>query len=347
MRTMFLVRNVSKDDLTDLLNLAQKVNFINLPANRKELKKIISLSEKSFAGKIDPEDSRFLFVLEDTDKKQLVVTSMILAQHGTPEEPHLYFKVLDKKKHSKTIKKKFLHKVLRLGFDYDGPTELGALMVHPKYRGHPERLGLFLSFIRLVYIKARREFIRDQLLVELMPPLNKDNESTLWASVGKKFTGLDYWVADKKSRLDKEFVTSLFPEGDIYINMLPEVAQNAIGQVGEATRPVQRILSSIGFKYSNMIDPFDGGPHYWANTDEISLIKKTKLVHLESETTGLNLHKQHGILLALNKKSCVAFQCDVRLQNNKRISRLFIDDETIRKTLSGKFKEAYFLELES
>ncbi len=37
---------------------------------------------------------------------------------------------------------------------------------------------------------------------------------------------------------------------------------------------VEKMLRRIGFQYCNRIDPFDGGPHLRANTDEILLVKR-------------------------------------------------------------------------
>jgi arginine N-succinyltransferase len=36
------------------------------------------------------------------------------------------------------------------------------------------------------------------------------------------------------------------------------------------------MLRRIGFNYVDRIDPFDGGPHFIAKTDEITLVKKTQ-----------------------------------------------------------------------
>jgi len=33
-------------------------------------------------------------------------------------------------------------------------------------------------------------------------------------------------------------------------------------------------IKKIGFVYKNQIDPFDGGPHLWANVDDILPVKK-------------------------------------------------------------------------
>jgi arginine N-succinyltransferase len=58
--------------------------------------------------------------------------------------------------------------------------------------------------------------------------------------------------------------------------VLPAAAQALIGQVGKSSKPVERLLRRIGFKYAQRIDPFDGGPHFHARTDEISLVKAAR-----------------------------------------------------------------------
>src|SRR6185369_8744045 len=61
---------------------------------------------------------------------------------------------------------------------------------------------------------------------------------------------------------------------DIYATFFPEPAQKIIGEVGPDTRGVQRMLERIGFKYVSRIDPFDGGPHYEADTSDITLVRR-------------------------------------------------------------------------
>jgi arginine N-succinyltransferase len=34
------------------------------------------------------------------------------------------------------------------------------------------------------------------------------------------------------------------------------------------------MLKKIGFEYKNQVDPFDGGPHLWANVEDILPVKK-------------------------------------------------------------------------
>lgn len=279
MDASFLIRSAREDDLEELYRLANMVYFINLPADREILKEKIRTSIDSFNGTIEDKFAReYIFVLESLDDRVLAGSSMVIARHGSPQEPHMYFELKEIQKYSETIHGGIIHQVLRLRFEDDGPTEIGGLVVNPNYRGHAAKLGRQLSFSRFLFIKMRRRWFKDRVLSELMPPLTENGESVLWEALGRKFTNLSYPEADVLSRKNKEFVTSLFPKGDIYTCLLPGEVRDAIGKVGEDTEPVKHMLERIGFKWRRHIDPFDGGPHYWADTDKITIIQATKKV---------------------------------------------------------------------
>jgi arginine N-succinyltransferase len=279
---MLVLRDVAKTDIKQLERLAASLNSVNLPNNKEVLTGLIEKSILSFSGKIENVFEReYLFVLEDLRNQTLIGTSMIIAQHGTREAPHIYFQVTEAENYSASLDKHFRHKVLSIGYNYDGPTEIGGLVVDPPYRSGPEKPGKQLSYVRFLFIGAHRTHFRARVLAELLPPLMKDGRSLLWESIGKKFTGMDYIEADKLSRKNKEFIKELFPSSDIYAALFPANARKLIGEVGPNTRGVQRMLERIGFHYSNHIDPFDGGPHYEANMADVSLIR-----HFRSATVN-------------------------------------------------------------
>ena len=197
---------------------------------------------------------------------------MVFAQLGRKDAPYIYLDVIDEERYSQTLDRHFEHTILKIGYSYNGPTEIGGLVLDPTYRRVPERLGTFLSYVRFLFIKMHREWFRDEVLAELLPPLEKDGTSHLWDALGRHFTGLTYAEADKLSRKNKEFIRGLFPEGTIYASLLPKDAQDVIGKVGAQTRGVEKLLRRIGFRYADRVDPFDGGPHFTAMTDEVSLV---------------------------------------------------------------------------
>jgi arginine N-succinyltransferase len=278
---MLLLRDVQKSDLNGLKRLAAVLNSVNLPNNEEVLEALIDKSVRSFAAKIkEPLEREYLFVLEDTRNEQLVGTSMIIAQHGTFEAPHIYYEVGEREHYSATLERHFKHRVLSIGYNYDGPTEIGGLVVDPPFRSGPERPGKQLSYVRFLFIAMHRRLFRDRILAELLPPLLPDARSLLWEAIGKKFTGLTYHEADRLSRQNKEFIKELFPQSDIYLSLLPDKAQKLVGEVGADTRGVQRMLERIGFKYVEHVDPFDGGPHFEANVKDVTLVQRYRTARL-------------------------------------------------------------------
>ena len=271
----FRLRSAQLSDIHDLFELSQMLSFINLPADKELLKKKINISLKSFANlNRRVEDNTYIFILEDLQDKKVIGTSMIHGKHGTESVPHFFFKVSRERKYSSTIHTGFTHGTLKFGFETNGYSEIGGLMLHPDYRNNRDKLGKQLSFVRFLYIALNRKKFTDHIHTELMPPLDIEGHSPLWEAIGRRFVNMEYQDADKLSRKNKEFILSLFPQESIYITLLPPNARNTIGDVGEETRPVVRMLESVGFEYAEEVDPFDGGPHYRAKTEEIKPVKE-------------------------------------------------------------------------
>lgn len=279
---MFRVRPVEHDDVNQLVDLAKQFNLLNLPGDRRVLSQKIEKSVHSFAGGLRKTDSEYLFVLEDTEEKLVVGSSLIMAKHGSDEIPHSYFRVIKRNHYSEDLGIGFIHQVLRFQIDTDGPTEIGGLLVDKMYRRRPEKLGKQISLSRFVYMGMFPERFEDRVLCELTPPLGEDGRSEFWEALGRRFTGLPYQEADLLSQSNKEFIRSLFPEEDVYLCLLDARARLVLGRVGEQTKPAQHLLESIGFKYLDEVDPFDGGPHFGAPMKEIDPIVRGKRARVAS-----------------------------------------------------------------
>lgn len=277
---MFVIRQSFRRDAEQILEVARHLDTVNLPADQDHIQRILELSDRAFAEMVTPEQREYLFVLEDTSKKKVIGTSMVHAQHGTRRAPHVYFQVVKEERYSETLDRYFVHQGLRIGYDYDGPTEIGGLILLPEYRGNPAGLGKLLSYVRFLFIAMHRPVFRDRVLSELLPPLEENGTSVLWEHLGRRFTGLDYQEADLISKDNKEFIKALFPHDLIYVTVMPREVQAVIGEVGPATRGVEKILRRIGFEYAHQIDPFDGGPHFVARTDEVTLVRNARMVQV-------------------------------------------------------------------
>jgi arginine N-succinyltransferase len=314
---MLVIRDVQKTDLQGLKRLAAVLNTVNLPNNEAVLEQLIDTSVRSFSGRIkNPLQREYLFVLEDLRNEVIVGTSMVIAQHGTYESPHAYFEVSEREHYSASLDRHFRHKVLSIGYNYDGPTEIGGLVVDPPWRSGPEKPGKQLSYVRFLYMAAHRRLFRDKVLAELMPPLGKDGKSVLWEALGRRFTGLTYQEADRLSRANKEFIKELFPQSDIYVTLMGDRAQRVVGEVGPETKGVQRMLERIGFKYVERIDPFDGGPHYEAHLSDVTLVRRFRTAKLaptpfedEGEEMLVSCERESG------RSRFRAVRCPVRFSN--------------------------------
>ncbi len=278
---MYLLRDAQEGDSRALAALAKMLNSVNLPDDPRALASIVERSRRSFAGLIrNPLERAYLFVLEDPRRRRVVGTSMVIAQHGTRESPCTFFDVSEREHYSSTLDRHFRHTVLSIGYHFDGPTEIGGLVVHPAVRGGEEKPGKQLSYVRFLYMAMFPERFRDTVLAELLPPLTADGKSLFWEACGRRFTGLDYQGADKKSRENKEFIQQLFPPVDIYATLFPLRVQRLLGAVGPETEGARRMLDRIGFRHVGRIDPFDGGPHYEARLADVTLVRDHRRVRV-------------------------------------------------------------------
>lgn len=249
---------------------------MNLPHDPAEIAPILEHSERSFSGtEGDARKRKYVFMLYDHEQDRAVGTSMVLGQLGRRDAPYIFFDVRTEERYSETLDRHFVHQLLEIGYSYNGPTEIGGLVMHPDYRRSPEKFGMQVSFARFLWIAMHRADFQNYVLAELMPPLEPDGTSLLWEAIGQHFTGMTYREADRLSRRNKEFIRGLFPDGGIYTSLLPIQAQQIVGQVGRQTKGVEKLLERIGFRYVDRVDPFDGGPHFAAKTDEVLLIERT------------------------------------------------------------------------
>jgi arginine N-succinyltransferase len=270
----FEIRAALPDDLPELVRLARELNTVNLPDDEGAVERLLEQSEASFAGKLPPRARRYVFALCHEPSGTLVGTSTLVAKLGTHQAPYIYLTVSSEEKYSRDLQLHMDHATLQIGFSYDGPTELAGLVVDPAYRRHPGKLGLCVSYVRFLFVAAYPHLFEQELLAELLPPLEPDGTSHLWDALGRRFTGMTYREADRLSHENKDFIRDLFPSGIVYASLLSDAAQGVIGKVGQQTRGVEKMLRRVGFRYADRIDPFDGGPHFVADRSEVSVVQR-------------------------------------------------------------------------
>lgn len=280
---MFVIRNVRMDDMPELLRMSKTVHSNNLPPTERAMEQIIERAELSFAGEAGLEDRFFTFVLMDTGNGnggRVAGTSAIIARRGTPDFPRLFLKVRRHQHYSSDLQSGQVQLTVQLVCDHDGVTEVGGLILSPAYRGNQMRLGSFLSKARFGFIGQHPELFMDEVVAEVMGVLTPDGRTKLWDHLGRRFINLSYEEADAFSRTSKEFITSLFPKGEIHTSLLPAAARKLIGATSDDAIPALRMLERMGFQHVDEVDPFDGGPYLKARRDEISLVKASRTLKL-------------------------------------------------------------------
>jgi arginine N-succinyltransferase len=255
-----LLRPVLRHDLGALRALASHLDTVNLPSDPVVLGAIIEAGHQSLAALGGaPGSVGSLTLMAESETGGLLGTASLFAQHGTPEDPHYYLRVVEQVVHSKQLNVDRARTLLCLEKDLEPWTELGGLVVSPQARG--QGIGKLLVAARLLVVAMHRQHFCNRLLAELLPERRADGGNAFWDAVGKPLTGLDYYRADLLCRTDKEFIDAFFPDDHLVAELLPAEARAHIAHEGTSTTPVRALLHRAGFRWLGTIDPFDAGPH--------------------------------------------------------------------------------------
>jgi arginine N-succinyltransferase len=95
----------------------------------------------------------------------------------------------------------------------------------------------------------------------------------------RNFFDLNYAAAERLCGLkSRTFLAELMPHYPIYVPLLPDEAQEAMGQVHPRAQITFDILMREGFETDHYIDIFDGGPTLHARVSGIRSIAQSRVV---------------------------------------------------------------------
>lgn len=279
---MFLLRPASFEDRAAILELARLLDSPNLPLSEHLMDRRLTRSERAFRAPGPPSAERvYQFVLVDPAER-VVGTSAIFSKHGTPEMPHIYLRVGWEERHASSVDISMEHRTLQLGASTDGPSEIGALILHPDARDRPGWPGKLLSWGRFAYLALHPASFEDHVLAEMRATLDPQGRSAFWRAFGKRFTGMTYAEADRRSAVDKKFILDLFPKTPFYDSLLEKEVAHQLGEVHPEARPALRLLERAGFAWVGEIDPFDAGPYFGAALSEVVPVRETRRARIAS-----------------------------------------------------------------
>ncbi|MEP7181881.1 MAG: arginine N-succinyltransferase, partial [Betaproteobacteria bacterium] len=169
---------------------------------------------------------------------------------------------------------------LFLANDHTGHTELCSLFLDQGFRH--ARNGPLLAKSRLLFIAEFVDRFAPKVIAELRGKLDAEGKSPFWEGLGRHFFAMEYSTADYLTGIgQKSFVAELMPRHPVYVNLLPEAARAAIGEVHADTRPARALLEQEGFRYEGYVDIFDAGPTLECFRDNVHAIRQSEVLTVE------------------------------------------------------------------
>ncbi|UVE19145.1 arginine/ornithine succinyltransferase subunit alpha [Pseudomonas sp. LS44] len=284
---MLVMRPAQMADLQDVQRLAadSPVGVTSLPDDVERLSDKIVSSEASFAAEVsfNGEESYF-FVLEDSSNGRLVGCSGIVASAGY-SEPFYSFRNETFVHASRSLSIHNKIHVLSLCHDLTGNSLLTSFYVErPLVDTTYAELN---SRARLLFMASHPERFADAVVVEIVGTSDEQGDSAFWDAVGRNFFDMSYSEAERLSGLkSRTFLAELMPHYPIYVPLLPDAAQEAMGQVHPRAQITFDILMREGFETDHYIDIFDGGPTLHARASGIRSIAQSRVVPVRVEEGG-------------------------------------------------------------
>ncbi len=279
---MLIIRPCKESDLDDLMSISRAVGkgMTSMPADEAAWQEKISASAQAFNSALPAADSNTYFmVLEDTATGHIAGTTAIYTGVGL-KRPFYSYKISTLVSSSSDLDIIRKTKVLNIVNDYTGSTEVGSIYLLPEYR--KPGVGQFLSRARFLAMADFPERFGDQVIAELRGWQDENGRSPLWDNLGKPFFGIEFQDAVNTAALKgSQFISDLMPKYPIYINLLPQEAQDVIGKPHDSSAPALYMLKKEGFQFTGYVDLFDGGPSVQADIKEIRSVKDSNSSHFQ------------------------------------------------------------------
>ncbi len=285
---MIVLRPAQLSDLSQIEHLAEASGpmVCTLPAQRSHLltkvkRSIASLEQDVFT----PGEEIYFFVLEEEETGQLVGTAAIHAQAGFQEPFYAYRN--DMLVHSsRELKVHNRIHALTLTHALSDHTQLCSFYITPALRNTDYPALLTLG--RLLFIALHQERFSKDLMAVLPGIADENGHCPFWAHVGRKFFGIDYNQAEfYNGTSDKTFIAELMPHHPLYVPLLDEEAQAAIGQVHPDASLQFDLLVNEGFEADQFVEIFDAGPIVTARRNTLYSWQEKKIQHVRKSENQL------------------------------------------------------------
>jgi arginine N-succinyltransferase len=262
--TRFLFRAAGPADIDAFERAAADsvIGITTLPADRARLAERLERSAAAFASADDASGEEIhLFVVEDLQRppgQRVVGTSGIAASAGFADRFYCYRNEMVVHDSAALNAGNRIH-TLHLCHDLTGHTLLTSFWIDPAYAD--SAAPQLLSRARLLFIAEFAERFSDRIAAESPGLADEAGRCPFWDAVGRRFFDMDYPQIERLTGgRSKAFIAELMPQSPIYVPLLPDEAQWAIGQMHPVAELPFSILLDEGFDTETYVDIFDGGP---------------------------------------------------------------------------------------
>lgn len=279
--TCYLLRPCTVDDLPAMERFAHASvhGLTTLPSNRAALVERIERSTAAFSTGDASGEEIYLFVVEDCISGEVVGTSGVAAQAGFSDRFYSYRNEFVVHRSQALAASNRIH-TLHLCHDLTGFTLLTSFYVDPRYED--SLAPQLLSRARLLFIAGHADRFSDRIAAESPGLADASGRCPFWDAVGRRFFGMDYPAVERLAGgRSKAFIAELMPPSPVYVPLLPEDAQWAIGQLHPVAELPFSILLDEGFDAETYVDIFDGGPTVQERVGMLKTVIRSRTVRVE------------------------------------------------------------------
>ncbi|HEM7802211.1 arginine N-succinyltransferase [Burkholderia cenocepacia] len=275
---MIVVRVVQTGDVDALVSLAQETGpgLTTFKPDRDALTARIERSRRTLEGKAAPGEAGYFFVMEESKTGDIAGVCGIETQVGL-EQPFYNYRVSTVVHASQELGVWTRMSALNISHDLTGYAEVCSLFLSPRYR--TGGVGGLLSRSRFMFIAQFRDRFPERICAELRGHFDEDGTSPFWRAVGSHFYQIDFNAADYlSSHGRKSFLAELMPRYPVYVDLLPQDAQDAVGLTHRDTLPARKMLEAEGLRYQNHVDIFDAGPVLECHVNDLRTVRESVVV---------------------------------------------------------------------
>jgi arginine N-succinyltransferase len=289
--TDFLLRAATPADLPhfERFAAASAIGITTLPADRALLQAKLAQSSQAFASADDSSGEEiYLFVVEDVASGRVIGTSGIAASAGFHDRFYSYRNEMVVHASAALAASNRIH-TLHLCHDLTGHTLLTSFYIEPEYE--QTLAPQLLSRARLLFIAEFAERFSDRIAAESPGLADEHGRCPFWDAVGRRFFEMDYAAAEALTGArNKAFIAELMPQAPVYVPLLSEEAQWAIGQLHPVAELPFSILLDEGFDTETYVDIFDGGPIVDARVAMLKTVRRSRALKVVATAAGAGVY---------------------------------------------------------